>query len=281
MAHDNYSFEQETTVKETSTRGGHELVNSDSGRKQKSSSEMKLQGKVPLIIAGVVGAGLLIALIVVSVFLGQKTSESKDLKRELDARSAATTVHPGGSNGTTAAPLAPDQTTATVDQVTVAPPSTLPEGELRLRDQAKVKPLRYELALQVNVPYDDDDPIPAKWTTKGTVSIIVVVGEDNVNSILLHARHEVPEGSTSSHLKRFKTVTVTKVSDGKAIAVTSVAYNQKDNVVVTLASAMEKSPSAAQPTEYVLKIEFEGYVGDDNQGLYRSQYIKGTDQKPK
>ena len=204
---------------------------------------------LPLIILTVLFVGALAALIGVSVMLVQKTEELAKV---------------------------PPQPTSAPPTTTVEPPVKLPPGDLRLRNT--VKPSHYDLFLQVDFPYDASEETAESWTTKGTVSITLSTDVDNVSSILLHARHEVPAGSKSGHLKRFskENVTLTKVEAGAVpVVVESLEYKEKDNVVINLASNLEKSPPApGVKIQYVLKIEFEGYVADDNQGLYRGQYTK-------
>ena len=186
-----------------------------------------------------------------------------------------TTATPGLPITEATSTLESNTTVATVEtSTTTLVPIILPVGELRLR--SSIQPRHYDLFLQIHVPYDDTELTPDSWTTQGSVAITVTAREPGVTSILLHVRHEVAPGSKSGHLRRFakEKVTVTKVGGG-GIAVESVEYRQEDNVIINLAEALEESPPGSDlEVEYVLRIEFEGYVGDDNEGLYRSQYLK-------
>ena len=193
--------------------------------------------RLPTIVLVVLLVAISGALIAVSVLLGQKTTDLNELQNSVKTTSAPSTS---------------------------TPLYRLPKS---------IIPSHYELFLQVSLPYDDEDPIDDPFTTKGShVAITLSTSENNVNRIKLHARHTVPSGSLIGYVERFEKeqVTLTRVAgeDGNSIAVESVEFLPADIVVVQLSGALDVGEN------YVLRIEFGGVLGDDNEGIYRSRYIK-------
>ncbi|OWA53419.1 Aminopeptidase N [Hypsibius exemplaris] len=140
---------------------------------------------------------------------------------------------------------------------------------------ATVQPHHYELFLHIHLPYDEDDTLPDALTTQGShVNITLRATAEGVRNITFHARHQFRANSTSGYVKRFDKDAVSLfelTEDGDvdgAINVSSVQFLKVDIVVVNLDSALNSD------RDYKLKIQFEGVIGRNTQGLYRSQYVK-------
>ncbi|OWA53424.1 Aminopeptidase N [Hypsibius exemplaris] len=259
-----FTDHRETEVVKTTTRTTVKPLSSS-----RETGWMWQARYLPLIILTVLFAGVLAALIGISVLLAQTTAKLN-------------TCNAARPQGVTAAPT-----------VTVGPtgPPVEPEEKLiyRLSEANEgILPTHYDLILQIHVPVTSaaDEPIPVadRFTTKGSsVAITLRTTKANVTTITLHARHDVPEGSQSGHLQKFKegAVTVTEKpisTKSKTIPVTSVEYLKADIIVIHLGEALTATTENIT-VEYSLKFEFEGFIGDDNEGLYRSQYKKGSDTK--
>ncbi|OWA53418.1 Aminopeptidase N [Hypsibius exemplaris] len=201
---------------------------------------------------GILFAGILAGLIAVSILLARKTGEELDRAKLTTARHGPFTLH-------TRATLSPASSES-------APIYRLP---------TTVQPRHYELFLQIHLPYDEDDTLPDALTTRGShVNITLRTTAQGVRNITFHARHEVKENSVSGYIKQFDKDAVSLLEftgngtvDG-VFKIVSVDFLKVDIVVVHLDRAL------LPDRDYKLRIQFEGVIGQNMQGLYRSQFVK-------
>lgn len=218
--------------------------------------QIERRNLIAILIAATTFVVLTAALIGVSVSLSQRTAE---LAQHLDRETSSS--------------LAPSE-----------PPSPFPVTSRRL--PTTIRPSHYELFLQINLPYDERDvTIADPFTTKCShVAITLRAVGAATNSITLHARTFTAAQSNtrsgSGHVRQFTRdqVTLTKIqvaadSEGTALSVSKIEVASlefggadTDMVVLHLASEMPANQ------DYVLRIEFEGVIADDNTGLYRGRY---------
>ncbi|OWA54223.1 Aminopeptidase N [Hypsibius exemplaris] len=246
-------YDRETEVVRTANRNAMEAAsNGDNG--------CVWRGRyLPLIILTILFAGVLAALIGISVLLAQ----TKDKLETCNLNTVPTTPATVVTTESSVAPTTPPLLTGSL---------RLPRVAINGTWTNLVDPISYELFLKIHVPYDDEDTISDPFTTKGNwVAIRLKTQENGLRRLTLHARHEVPANSRSGHLKRFlrENVTVSKVAGGDVIVVDSLEYLTNEQVVVNLVEGL------VADQEYVLKIEFDGVIAQDSQGLYRSQYMRG------
>ncbi|OWA51655.1 Aminopeptidase N [Hypsibius exemplaris] len=243
MAGDNnvVTYNRETEVTTTSIGSLHPLT-------QEKPALKWHQRHLARVILIILFAGVLAAVIAIAVLLAQLTTKVEELAAEK--------------------PTSPTEASFNTTQYS----APLKEGPFRLMPPTVV-PTHYELFLHIHLPFDGADTLADKFTTKGSnVAITLKAVGDKVASITLHARHAVPTTSTSGHIKQFDKDKVTVVKKGsnpeETTAVTSVEYQTNDIVVIHLAGALVKD------AEYVLKIFFDGVIGDDNTGFYYNTIVK-------
>ena len=133
-------------------------------------------------------------------------------------------------------------------------------------------PRHYDLFFQINLPYDENDhTIPDPFTTTGSHVTVTLEATLPTNFITLHARQMRQENQTTGYIKNISKdkVKLSKVvldgTDTDTVDVTMVEFRSADILVVHLVQNMLVN----QP--YQLRIEFDGVIFDDNNGLYWSR----------